>query len=358
MTRPATNSLRRFALVALVWLAGCSAFGPTTIPRDRFDYSGALAESWKNQMLLNLVKMRYFDLPVYLEVGQIVSGYTLETSANVGGEVGNSAAGTDFLDLGVSGRYTDRPTITYSPQTGQKFLESFLTPIHPAKILSLVQSGFAADFILRLGVESLNGLRNDPVNVGSTHKADPEFFRVLALLREIQDAGAVGLKVDEPQGDKPATVLFFRRERIPPEVRAKIDEARGLLGLSPGQFNFRLVRSPLKGGPGELSLATRSLAKVMAALAFGIEIPPAHVQRRLTPPLTALEPGKDALLRVHSGPDKPVDAYVAVPYEGAWFWIAHDDGRAKRTFSSILFLFTLADSGGKEQQPVLTIPTQ
>jgi len=354
----ATNRMQRLALSALLLLAGCSAFGPTTIPRDRFDYSGALSESWKTQMLLNLVKMRYFDLPVYLEVGQIVSGYTLETSANVGGEVGNVAAGTNFLDLGVSGRYTDRPTITYSPQTGQKFLESFLTPIHPAKILSLVQAGFAADFILRLGVESLNGLRNDPVNVGSTHKADPQFLRVLVLLREIQDAGAVGLKVDEPQGNKPATVLFFRRERIPPEVRAKIEEARSLLGLSPGQFNFRLVSSPLKGGPGELSLATRSLAQVMAALAFGIEIPPAHVRRRLTPPLTALEPGKEALLKVHSGPDKPADAYVAVPYEGAWFWIAHDDWRSKRTFSSILFLFTLADTGGKGQQPVLTIPTQ
>jgi len=353
-----TKRMKHIALSGLLLLAGCSAFGPTTIPRDRFDYSGALADSWKNQMLLNLVKMRYFDMPIYLEVGQIVSGYTLETTANVGGEIGNSAAGTNFLGLGASGRYTDRPTITYSPQTGQKFLESFLTPIHPAKILSLVQAGFAADFILQLGVESLNGLRNDPVSVGATHKADPEFFRVLALLREIQDAGAVGLKVDEPQDDKPATVLFFRRERTPPAVQAKIEEARSLLGLSPGQFNFRLVNSPLKGGPGELSLATRSLAQVMAALAVGVEIPPAHVQRRLTPPLTALTPGKEALLRVHSGPDRPADAYVAVPYESAWFWIANDDWRSKRTFSSILFLFTLADVGERDQQPVLTIPTQ
>ena len=145
------NRMKRIALSALLLLAGCSAFGPTTIPRDRFDYSGALAKSWKDQILLNLVKMRYFDLPIYLEVGQIVSGYTLETTANVGGEVGNSAAGTNFLGLGASGRYTDRPTITYSPQTGQKFLESFLTPIQPAKILSLVQAGFAADFVLQLG---------------------------------------------------------------------------------------------------------------------------------------------------------------------------------------------------------------
>ena len=70
-----TSPRSAFLCVTLVLMAGCNSFGPTTISRDRFDYSGALAKSWKNQMLLNLVKMRYLDLPVYLEVGQMVSGY-------------------------------------------------------------------------------------------------------------------------------------------------------------------------------------------------------------------------------------------------------------------------------------------
>ena len=67
------QNLRCALLCAAVLLvAGCNSVGPTTITRDRFDYSGALADSWKNQMLLNLVKIRYLDLPIYLEVGQIV----------------------------------------------------------------------------------------------------------------------------------------------------------------------------------------------------------------------------------------------------------------------------------------------
>jgi len=64
------------------------------------------------------------------------------------------------------------------------------------------------------------------------------------------------------------------------------------------------------------------------------------------------------LLRVHSDSSKPKDAYVAVPYEGEWFWIANDDWRSKRTFTSILFLFTLADSSGEQKLPTLTIPAQ
>ena len=344
--------------VSLLLVTGCHSIGPKTIPRDRFNYSGALAESWKNQMLLNLVKTRYLDLPIYLEVGQIVSGYSLETSLSVNGQVAKTGAGDTFVGLGGSGTFTDRPTITYSPLTGEKFLLSFLTPIQPAKIFSLVQSGYAADFILELGVESLNGLRNRPVSIGSRQKADPEFFRVLALMREIQDAGAVGLRIDQPTNGQPATLLFFRSDKIEPEMQAKIAEMRELLGLAPGQSAFRLVQSPLRGGSGELGVASRSLSQIMAALALCVEVPPSHQQRKLTPPITGIPVGEESLLRVHSGPKEPAGTFVAVPYEGEWFWIANDDWKSKRTFSSMLFLFTLVDAGGSEKLPTITIPAQ
>lgn len=352
------RSRSALACVALMLIAGCASVGPATIPRDRFDYSGALAESWKGQMLLNLVKMRYLDLPIYLEVGQIVSGYTVQTDLTAAGQVARTGAGDTYVGLGARGSFTDRPTITYTPLTGHKFLESFLSPVHPAKVLALVQSGFAADFILELSIDALNGLRNRPVTFGAKHQADPEFFRVLALLREIQDAGAVGLRVERPENAQPATVLFFRRDRIAPDVLAKIGEVRKLLGLAPGESAFRLVQSPLPGGPGELAVATRSLAQVLSALALGVDVPQGHLARRLTPAAPELAGGEaPPLLRIRSGAERPDDPFVAVSYEGAWFWVANDDWRSKRTFSSILFLFTLADTGGAPP-PVLTIPTQ
>jgi hypothetical protein len=60
-------------------IVGCTTMGPSTIPRDRFDYAAAISESWKNQMLLNLVKARYGDAPVFLDIASAINSYSLET---------------------------------------------------------------------------------------------------------------------------------------------------------------------------------------------------------------------------------------------------------------------------------------
>ena len=54
----------RITLCVMVLLAlnGCALrMGNKIVAGDRFDYSGAIARSWKEQMLLNMVKLRYGD---------------------------------------------------------------------------------------------------------------------------------------------------------------------------------------------------------------------------------------------------------------------------------------------------------
>jgi hypothetical protein len=82
-----TVTLAGAVLMALLLVAGCSGIGPETVTRDRFDYSSTVAESWKSQILLNLVKLRYGAPPVFLDVGQIISAYTLEGTLSAGGTI-------------------------------------------------------------------------------------------------------------------------------------------------------------------------------------------------------------------------------------------------------------------------------
>src|SRR5580765_5366150 len=95
---------------------GCRSIGPATVARDRFDYSDAITESWKRQTLLNIVKLRYLDPPIFVDVGQIVAGYSVETSVNAGGTVSSeTAVQGNFFNAGGTAKFTDRPTITYTP---------------------------------------------------------------------------------------------------------------------------------------------------------------------------------------------------------------------------------------------------
>ena len=178
------------SLVAILCLTGCTHIGPQTVPRDRFDYNTAIANSWKEQTLLNIVKLRYADMPLFVEVASVVSGYTLEGSVSLGGTVSsNTAVQGDFLSLGTSGKYTDRPTITYAPITGAKFNESFMTPIPPKAVLFMLESGWPADLIYPIVVDSINGFRSRQAAGADQRLGDPEYYYLVDLLRKIQKSG-------------------------------------------------------------------------------------------------------------------------------------------------------------------------
>ena len=55
----AGNTGRGIVAIALgLLLTACSSIGPTTVVRDRVDYASSIANSWKEQTLLNIVKLR------------------------------------------------------------------------------------------------------------------------------------------------------------------------------------------------------------------------------------------------------------------------------------------------------------
>jgi hypothetical protein len=122
-----------FAFLGLI-LAGCSSIGPRTVPRDRVDYANALSDSWKDQMLLNIVRLRYGDTPTFLDVSSVISAYSIavQVLANGTAIIGLPTSTTTLPggtgSVSVGGGYNDRPTISYTPLTGKKFAQSLLQP--------------------------------------------------------------------------------------------------------------------------------------------------------------------------------------------------------------------------------------
>ena len=355
-------SMRYFFIVTLALLStGCQHLGPKTVATDRFDYSSSIADSWKQQTLLNIVKLRYMDLPVFVDVASIVAGYSMQTGVSVNGTLSsqNAIAG-NFVTGGGQAIYTDRPTITYVPLTGEKFLRGLMTPIDPKNIFFMIQSGYAADFVLGLTVESLNGVRNRTTSAGSMREADADFVRALELIREVQVAGAVGLRVEEDKAKHTTAVLFFQRDDVPAEIVEKQAEVRRLLKLPTGQDKFTLIYSPARGAENELAVNSRSLLQIMAAFASYMDLPEAHLKDHSGVPImeNAAAEKRGAKVRIHSGKDKPSNAFAAVRYRQHWFWIDEGDWQTKRALTAVMFFFTLSESGASDKLPLITIPAQ
>ena len=90
MFRSEDKSVSRVKSVALglfilSLLQGCTSIGPKLYEGSFTDYNDAIRRTSDGQMLTNLVRLRYFDTPVFLQVS------SLNASFNVGANAGASA---------------------------------------------------------------------------------------------------------------------------------------------------------------------------------------------------------------------------------------------------------------------------
>ena len=233
----------RITLLAGITLSlpGCASFGPPSVDRDRFDYINAVASSWKQQTLLNIVKLRYADTPVFLEVGQIISGYQLEGTVSVVGSLNSASALGDVLSLGTAGRYTDRPTITYTPLTGAHFMHVLMTPIPPPALFTLVEQGWPMDMLMQIGVQRINGISNSKSGARG-QAADPDFARLLMAFQRLQASGALGLRVEVSRESKlEGIVMTISQKNLPPKIQADRDLVRKLLGVRPDLQDIKVI---------------------------------------------------------------------------------------------------------------------
>ena len=364
--RQSERALPNLLLLILVGVAGCASIGPGAVTRDRFDYTAAVADSWKSQMLLNLVKLRYGDAPVFLDVGQIVAGYSFQRTlgATAGTSVFNSgpppSAVVGSFGLSAAGTLNDSPTVTYSPMSGERFARSLMMPIPPSVILNLLQAGTPVDEVFRISVQSINGIDNRRVGRLYVRRANPEFYALLPNLERLQLSGDIGMRIlPGEKGEAKLSMVF--RPGIAAAGESALRNAAKILGLDPAAQEFQVVYGTVASNNRQIALLTRSIYEILTDIASYITVPEAHVTERRVRPTTEGDVGPRGplppLIRIASSAECPTDAFVAAPYLGYCFSIDNRDLHSKQSFSSIMFLFTFVETGSKEAAPILTIPT-
>jgi hypothetical protein len=336
--------------------------GPGTIGRDRIDYDQAVTESWQRQLLLNLVKLRYGDTPFFLDVASITNSYGLETQVSLTAGWWQDVIGAgarNSQSLGAAGRYTDKPTITYNPLLGHRFTRSLMTPIQPGVVVSLIQSGWAADAVLRVMVTSVNGVQNRFGAGARARGADPEFYQLCSALRRVQTLGAVGMRVDRIK-DQEWAVMTLAQGTVTEEMSQDQRTVRQILGFRQDLKEIRIVYGSAPRNDEEIAMITRSMLEILTDLAASIDVPSSHVEEGRTPGTRKFETdeagGFRPLVRILSGPQRPEDAFVAIPYRGHWFWVEDRDYPSKGIFSFLLILMSLSDVDPGKAAPIITIP--
>jgi hypothetical protein len=409
-TRPGT-------LFVVLLLSGCSTFGPQLVLKSHVEYNKAVEQVIQEELLLNIVRRRYYEAPQFLTVSSINS--TMSISAGLSAGTTSSLGGSS--NSGGNVGYSDSPTITFTPRQGHEILGPLTSRMSVGTLAMMANAGYRFDFLLSLTAEGVTGVRGPQAGVGTDFRpGDPEYVELIESIGRLIDKGQ--LIVGTFSWNDPYSDITHDRDQI------TIENQITAIALGGGTGRFRsydggktyyftdknnypamwidsdartsgdgkrviellnLQTTPLKRvwtfAPSrvidgadfenvaddprpEIKMRLRSFYSVLNLLAYGINVPPEDEEenRAFTKALydKAVREGRAVDLSekfvVHSSKGKrPENAFVAVKHRGTWFYVDDRDYASKRLFNATYDLFNMeiAPSSGGEG-PILTVPVR
>jgi len=408
-------SMRRAVVVLLgsILAAGCTTLGPDALDQTRLQYNEVIKRTTEEQLLLNIVRLRYTDTPSSLAVSAIAAQFERSFSLQLtpffvaGNEASFTAVLPQILGLGA-----DRPTVSLTPLDDQEFTRKLFTPLPLDGIIYLAKTTWPIATVFRLYLENLNWVPNAQTASGPTPKQAPvvaDFLHGMAVLQRLQDRAEIVFGIEEREerlgGPLPAAAVSARDVveaakngyayrpddqgttwtlikknpqsvlRIAPEAvhAPDVQEFVRVFRLRPGLPQYDITQEALNPFPStyppdgvtSLDLETRSLLQALYYVSHGIDIPPEHatgglvtVTRDAAGQAFDWGPVMHGFFRVRwaQGHARPSGAHVAVRYKDYWFYIEDTDQETKSTFSLLMELARLELAGKTGPGPQLTLP--
>ncbi len=379
-------------------LSGCF-YGPQGLHLTRPEYNDVLKRSAEEEMLLNIVRLKYRESPEFLGVPSVIE--SLSFGGGAGGNAGFSPHRLTSWGLNGNASFRESPTISYAPLQDEQFNRRLLSPISLEVLDLLAETGWDVSRVFRLITKNINDVDNATTAGGPTPDHAPEYVNFVAatqMMRVLQSRRQLEIthiqvskdKLAEAEDDKPADT---DDGNSPVKEKQKKAEQVGLRiakeALNSPQtkaikeiFHLGELEEPGQSDPGfvpflaattgqienrgkqhdEMHISNRSFLEVMYFLSQGICIPNEHYERGLIT-ITQDQAGNvfdwdevtGGLMRVYVSESEPNDAAVAVEYRGYWYYIYDSDLNSKSTFNLLLELYNIAIRGGAVgQTPVLT----
>ncbi len=355
---------RRLSLliVTCILCISCVRLDPDIIQAGSNDYNIAMQSSRDEQMLLNLVRLKYRDTPYFLEASSVSSQFRLSSQAGASANF-QSRPIRDTIGLDGNISFVEQPTITYAPLHGNDFVQRLLIPVSLDTIFLLVNSGWSLERVLRLTVEKINGIYNGPTASGPTPADAPifeNFLEVATKLEQLRKLDQIRFAYRQDDDTAQAVVTFSSGAGASPLIASLKD----MLGLDTDASQFRMIEGKTDSYPQDtIVISTRSLLGVLFYLSHSVEVPDADkasgiVTRTLYPDGTEFDWNDltAGLFRVHSAGTATQYGLIQTSYRGHRFFIDDRDQDTKSTFSLLTQLFSLQAGEAEGLKPVLTIP--
>src|SRR5262244_1818590 len=215
-------------------LTGCASLGPQYLQESRLQYNEVVKTSSEEQLLLNIVRLRYGDTPSSLAVSSVAAQFELAKSFQLtpffvasGAAAGSYAAVLPQLSL--SG--TDRPTISLTPADDQEFTRKLFTPLPLDGLIYLAKTTWPVGTVFRLYLENLNWVPNAQTASGPTPRIAPDFAdfrRGVDALESLQARSRVVFGVEE------------RTETVAGPLPAAAVTARDVVEAAKSGYTYRL----------------------------------------------------------------------------------------------------------------------
>ena len=154
------RSFRQVVVVLALWTGASGCLGPKAVRYTRLRYNEVVRDTNDEQLLMNIVRLRYADSPVFIDLPSITSQFEMAGQGNYLGGYGNQEPGRTSLGFGELS-LRDTPTLSYHPREGREIAKALLTPLS-ADLFIVVNAGANIEQLLLLTINDINDVPNAP----------------------------------------------------------------------------------------------------------------------------------------------------------------------------------------------------